>query len=818
MDSLNGGAGFTPGKIQITDRNGASTTIDLSSARTVGDVLNAINNNGVVNVTAAADGGKIVLTDHTGQTGQTASNLKVQEVGNGSTAASLGLAGINVAASSATGADILSLGANTSVSALNDGAGVSTNTVLPDIQFNLANGNSVKVDLSPSGNKETTLGQIVNEINAAGNVAGNVELTASIDSQNNRLVVTDNTSGGDTFSAQALNGSSAVHNLGLDTTSNEGTIYGLAILGGLQSPLLSSLNGGQGFGQLGKIDLTDRNGNTAVVDLSSAQTLGKVIDDINGAKTGITAQINAAANGIELVDSSGGSQNMIVADDPGDQDSTATKLGIAVNAAVSSVNSGDLHLQTVSMNTALSSLNGGAGVAQGTFQLTNTLGVSATVTVDSTMQTVGDVVNAVNRLNMGVQASIDSTGDGILLTDTNNGSDSLTVAEGNSTTAADLHLIQTVPSGQTARTIDGSTTQKVKLVAGDTLSDLETKINSANVGATASILNDGSSNPYRLMLTSNQLGEAGALTVDTSQLKTSMSLTQTVKPQDALLALGGAGNGTSGVLISSSNNQFTDVLPGATLQIGQPTGQPATVTVAADDASLSTEVQTLVNDYNSYHTTLTTDTAYTSSTNTSAVLSDDPTAIQMDASVSGLFNGQILGAGALQSLAQLGVTQNSDGSLSFDSSTFSAAYASNPASVQQFFTQKGTGFAVQLDNVANQLAGSGDSLLSGQITAISSTVEQNTDKINSLNSMLDDERTRLYDQFYQMEAAVAQLQTSMSVVNSLSLLNSDGSSTPIFSDAASSSTLGTDIASIVAADATNAASSATSSTSSTTSS
>ena len=32
------------------------------------------------------------------------------------------------------------------------------------------------------------------------------------------------------------------------------------------------------------------------------------------------------------------------------------------------------------------------------------------------------------------------------------------------------------------------------------------------VGATASILNDGSSNPYRLMLTSNQLGVAGALT------------------------------------------------------------------------------------------------------------------------------------------------------------------------------------------------------------------------------------------------------------------------------------------------------------------
>ena len=337
-----------------------------------------------------------------------------------------------------------------------------------------------------------------------------------------------------------------------------------------------------------------------------------------------------------------------------------------------------------------------------------------------------------------------------------------------------------------------------------------TDINNAGVGMTASILNDGSSSPYRLMLTSNQSGEAGALTVDTSQLGSPMSLAETVQPQDALLALGGAGNASSGVLMSSSTNQFTNVLSGATLAIGQPNGQAATVTVAADDTDLSNAVQTLVNDYNSYHTTLTQDTAYNSSTNASAVLADDPTTIQVDAAVSGLFNGQILGAGAIQSLAQLGVTQNSDGSLSFDSSTFSQTYAANPAGVQKFFTQSKTGFAVQLNNVANQVAGSGNSLLTGQITAISSTVQENTDKINSLNAMLSNQRQNLYNQFYQMEAAIAQLQTSQSIVNTLSLVNADGSSSNIFSEASPSTSLGTDLASIVSADATNAASSSTS--------
>ena len=54
LDTLNGGAGFTPGKIQITDRSGATATIDLSTAQTIGDVINDINNNGTVNVTASA--------------------------------------------------------------------------------------------------------------------------------------------------------------------------------------------------------------------------------------------------------------------------------------------------------------------------------------------------------------------------------------------------------------------------------------------------------------------------------------------------------------------------------------------------------------------------------------------------------------------------------------------------------------------------------------------------------------------------------------------------------------------------------------------
>ena len=447
LDTLNGGAGFTPGKIQITDRSGATATIDLSTAQTIGDVINDINNNGTVNVTASADGNHLVLTDNTGKTGATAPDLKVQEVGNGSTAASLGLAGIDVSGSGKTGigSDILSLSSNTSLSTLNDGAGVLTSTVLPDIGYTLSDGTTGKIDFSPAaadgtaGTPESTLGQIVDEINAA--APG--KLQATIDSTTHNLVVTDQSGGSGAFTLTALNGSQALHDLGLDTTASGNTVTGRAVLGGLQSPLLSSLNGGQGYGQLGTIDLTDRSGATATVNLSGVQTLSGVIDAINQAGIGIKAQVNAAANGIQLVDTTGATtNNMIVANDSGDAPQTATKLGIAVNGAVTTVNSGDMHLQVVSLNTQLSSLNGGAGVAQGTVNFTDSNGKTAALNVTSSMQTVGDVINAINLLGLSFQASINTTGDGILLTDTGGGNGTLSVSK-EFHQASDLNLLQT---------------------------------------------------------------------------------------------------------------------------------------------------------------------------------------------------------------------------------------------------------------------------------------------------------------------------------------------------------------------------------------
>ncbi|MCA9270894.1 MAG: hypothetical protein KDA41_20580, partial [Planctomycetales bacterium] len=94
LADLNGGSGVSRGKIRITDRSGDSADIDLRYALNIDDVLEAINTSEKINVTAVAEGDAIRLVDNTGAT---TANLSVAEVSGGSTAADLGLAGINVA-------------------------------------------------------------------------------------------------------------------------------------------------------------------------------------------------------------------------------------------------------------------------------------------------------------------------------------------------------------------------------------------------------------------------------------------------------------------------------------------------------------------------------------------------------------------------------------------------------------------------------------------------------------------------------------------------------------------------------------------------
>jgi flagellar hook-associated protein 3 FlgL len=120
----------------------------------------------------------------------------------------------------------------------------------------------------------------------------------------------------------------------------------------------------------------------------------------------------------------------------------------------------------VNVNTLLADLNGGAGVALGSFDITDRAGFITTVTV-AAGDTVNDVITAIN-LGANLTASLNSSQTGLQITDSSGTIlQSLTVTEAGSTTAADLGILS-----QNDGNITGSDLNPV-LTAATLISDLD---------------------------------------------------------------------------------------------------------------------------------------------------------------------------------------------------------------------------------------------------------------------------------------------------------------------------------------------------------
>lgn len=200
MTALAGGAGVSlSGPIQITNGT-TSKTIDLSGARTVQDILNAINTVGV--------GVKAVINDSA--TGIDVVNLvsgpamRISELG-GTTADSLG---------------ILTLHTGGLLADLNNGRGVSSIAGKSDFRVHSLDGTSFEVSLAGA----TTVQDVLDRINAAAAAAG-AQVTAALNPNGPGIRLDDASGGAGTLAIERLNMSAAIDDLGLNKSAPAGQSY-----------------------------------------------------------------------------------------------------------------------------------------------------------------------------------------------------------------------------------------------------------------------------------------------------------------------------------------------------------------------------------------------------------------------------------------------------------------------------------------------------------------------------------------------------------------------------------------------------------------
>lgn len=770
LSAMNGGKGVTLGQIRITDRTGKSEIVDLSSSLTLDDVVKKINTSLGLDVQASVTKNGLSLTDFSGGTG----NFSVTDVGGGTTAKSLGIA-TSAANNTLTGSSIYYLGAATTLSQLNDGLGVRTNPQ-NNGDFRITFSDSSTVDVELNGTK--TVGDVVNAINQAG--AGKVSAQIS----GNSIQLNDTSGLGGTFSVSEIGSSNAAKDLGI-LSSGTGSISGAPVLGGVDTVKFSTLNGGAGL-TTGSTTFTNRNGQSATIDFSNATTVQDVLDDINNATDGsgnslnLVASLDPAGTGISLTDNSGGSGNLVIADATG---TFASQLGIAgtYDTSVSAVNGANLKRQFINENTLLSNYNFGKGVNLGTFRLTDSQGISATINLASgKYNTLGDVMNAINSADssdgkpLNITASINADGNGLLLTDNANGALKMTVADVTGTAAADLQIAGTAATD----TIDGALAKTVTLTPQDTLSTVAQKINALNFGLRANVINDGSAtSPYRLNLTAVNSGYEGRVTFDAGN--TQLGASQLVAGQDAAVFVGSGGS--TPLLISSRQNQITGIVPGLTVTLVGASSSPVTINVTNTSDQAVTQINNFVTAFNGLAAQITTYTAFDTSSDTGGVLLGDYNALDIQNLLYSNLNSVVPSTQQYHTLAQIGLTIDQQGNLDFDQDTFNQAYATNPDDVTKLLTATSTtanpdgtktinpvgvmaNLSTQLTSMLDPVGG----LIAQENNTLDSKVTAFQNQITQLNTLIADKQNLLEQQFANLETTISTMQSQGQAIASLS--------------------------------------------------
>ncbi len=770
---------------ELTDENGNVTDSEVT---TVLDLINRVNTqlaadddlvdgNVVMSINANADG--FVITDNLFPGGNTLAVLK----GIDDTAKDLGIEAVDgINAETGDEDDLVD--------------GIITGSIVPNLV---------------QDNTAVTIQDVIDRINNAEEADGTPNgghIVASLALDGVSLLITDTVGGGtNLIITGAITGPSAAAHLGIEANVAAATVDGTRIVSGINSVLINSLNGGAGLSGNDSLTIQDRDGDSETFDLSTAESLSDIIDQINNVPPGnnfdITASINSKGTGITITEFSGNTAfNFTISG------SAAAELNIAADLADGEglvVEGTNLQKQYVSEASKLTDLNYGRGIATGSFTITDGYNNSETVNIGSDSVTLYDVMQEINSRGIAITARINDNGDGLYLEhDPLNASPSqednipfvrIKVESQGSTIAADLNILGEATDVMIDPltddgNIDGSYENVVTLEATDTLEDVVSKINKENIPISASIINSSTgATPFHLTLTSNIAGRAGELIVDSD---VDLGFTTLTQAQDAKVFFGTT-DPSSGFLIQKNSNTIDDVVQGVTIDLVSASDSPVTITVKRDVATIVESVKNFVTTFNDAIGRINDYDSYNPETEERGPLLSDPTVSRLRDALHRQVQGKALGLTTqFQFLSSVGIRIANSGKLAFDQGKFDAAYAADPDAVENLFaafestavTEKDLGGGVKVLVTDEDITQSGfgdlfDQLLKGLTDPIDGTVtladeafgDQITlaqKRLERFDERLEVKRERLERQFLAMELALAQLQNQASALNSIS--------------------------------------------------
>ena len=301
----------------------------------------------------------------------------------------------------------------------------------------------------------------------------------------------------------------------------------------------------------------------------------------------------------------------------------------------------------------------------------------------------------------------------------------------------------------------------IAVTATDTVTDVASKINGANAGVSATVLNDVSG--QRLLLRSSSTGEAAGfqLTVpadadgnsaDAAGLSRLVVGSTIQYGADANIQI-------NNIPVSSASNTFTNVVSGVTLTAGAVSATAVDVVVAPDQSVFKSAIDKFVAAYNTVNQSLNDLTKFDPATKSTGLLQGDPTAIGLQNALRGILQSTTAGS-AYTRLADIGITQQLGGDLAVDSTKLATALA-NGDQLKKLFKNDNSntltnGVALKFNTFSRGLLAV-DGLFSSKDASLKRALDLNAKQQTALNDKVARDETALNRRYSALDVQLSSL-------------------------------------------------------------
>ncbi len=303
------------------------------------------------------------------------------------------------------------------------------------------------------------------------------------------------------------------------------------------------------------------------------------------------------------------------------------------------------------------------------------------------------------------------------------------------------------------------------------LDDIRNAINESKSGVTASIVNDGSGEPYRLVVTSNNTGTESAVTIDSIGGDLADKLAFAAEP---VVAAQNAQLKVNGIDIVSQSNQVKGAIQGVTLDLSETTAEGASVTVVVERNTLAIReaVSGFVKAYNDMRGTISGLTKFNADTGDAGELLGDSTLRTVENRIRSVLTGGV-GEGEFRMLTDLGISLQRDGTLKLDEDRLSDIVANQPDALSAFFAgqDKTGGMAGKLNQSLDQMLGD-RGLLDNAKRGLETRLSSLADRFERMERSIEKTIDRYRIQFGQLDSMIATMnQTSDYLFQQFDMMN-----------------------------------------------